>query len=122
MKLQDYDSSGNNKALKPAYMTDADSAHSTDVEFFTSMLEGSAATRATAIKSEAPPLLADVTKSLGDSKIRIKRMLNSARNEIDVDKLRSFPLELGGRQLANHLLIKSLAKTTQCIEKISNLQ
>ncbi|MBD8194193.1 type III secretion system rspB [Pseudomonas fluorescens] len=48
--------------------------------------------------------------------------MNSLKKGLDVEKLRTFPLELSNQQLTSQLLVKSLAKTTQCIEKISNLQ
>ncbi|RDS91058.1 type III secretion system rspB [Pseudomonas fluorescens] len=49
-------------------------------------------------------------------------LLKSTSNELDIEKFRKYPSLLSNVQLTSQLLVKCLAKTTQGIDKISNLQ
>jgi hypothetical protein len=53
---------------------------------------------------------------------RLARALKSSSKGMDADKFREYPRELSNVALTTQLLVKSLGKTSQCIDKICNLQ
>lgn len=119
MQIKAYDVSARNNALDGAYPTHEAASHGSDVGFFTSMLEQPTKANTAAAVS---PMLADTTKYLSASKERLTKVLRATGKDVDLEAFKTFPRELSNAQLTSQLLIKSLGKTTQCIEKISNLQ
>ncbi|WP_244643794.1 type III secretion apparatus protein RspB [Pseudomonas fluorescens] len=122
MQIESLDSSFNFKERVPTGQARDHSTLNTDFSFFSSQLESPASFANGAASRDSTTLLSEATKALDVSKSRITNSLNSLKKGLDVEKLRTFPLELSNQQLTSQLLVKSLAKTTQCIEKISNLQ
>jgi hypothetical protein len=98
------------------------SAPATDVAFFSSMLDPLASNTATMAKDGIPSLLANTSNQLQDLQRRLGRTLKSSSKTMNVEKLREYPRDLSNAALTSQLLIKSLGKATQCIDKISNLQ
>ncbi|KRP61124.1 EscI/YscI/HrpB family type III secretion system inner rod protein [Pseudomonas orientalis] len=110
--------------------TDFDSDDSTraastcngDACFFTSLLEPASTASAFTGGTYISPAMAEAVAPLKDAKKRMTTLLRSANQELDIEKFRKFPSMLSNIQLTSQLLVKCLAKTTQGIEKISNLQ
>ncbi|MBZ6456560.1 type III secretion system rspB [Pseudomonas fluorescens group sp.] len=50
------------------------------------------------------------------------RDLSRLSKHIDREALRKYPNDLSNALLMSNLLVKTLGKTTQCIDKICNLQ
>ena len=97
------------------------SADSMDASFFTSMLERP--TNATSAKPEVSLLLTEASKHLSHSRDGFAKIIRSTKeNGIDVEAIGNYPRELHNAQLTTQLMVKCLAKTTQCIDKISNMQ
>ncbi|AZF19492.1 EscI/YscI/HrpB family type III secretion system inner rod protein [Pseudomonas sp. R3-52-08] len=105
-----------------AGITRAPSTCQGDACFFTSMLDPASTTSTFAGEAYSSPVLAEAVAPLKDSKKRMATLLKSTNQELDIEKFRKFPSVLSNIQLTSQLLVKCLAKTTQGIEKISNLQ
>ncbi|NWE13098.1 type III secretion apparatus protein RspB [Pseudomonas yamanorum] len=106
---------GANSAREP-------SASTTDVAFFTSMLEPSTARSAASVNNSVSTMLTETSNHLTAAKSRLARALKASTNGLDADTLRKYPRELSHTTLTSQLLTKSLGKATQCIDKICNLQ
>ncbi|MBD8096305.1 type III secretion system rspB [Pseudomonas fluorescens] len=50
------------------------------------------------------------------------RDLSRLSKNTDRDALRKYPDDLSNALLMSHLLVKTLGKATQCVDKICNLQ
>ncbi|WEJ06432.1 EscI/YscI/HrpB family type III secretion system inner rod protein [Pseudomonas sp. FJ2-5-13] len=98
------------------------SAPSADASFFTSMLDGPTAIRPTAAIPAELTLLTEPSKHIADMKDRLARALKSSSKGMDADAFREYPRELSNVALTTQLLVKSVGKTSQCIDKICNLQ
>lgn len=98
------------------------SPRSTDVNFFTSMLEGSLSVKNTAARPDASLLLTEVSNQLSNSRNGFAKVIRSTKKGIDVEAIGTYPRELHNAQLTSQLMVKCLAKTTQCIDKIGNMQ
>ncbi|MGY2375252.1 EscI/YscI/HrpB family type III secretion system inner rod protein [Pseudomonas sp. SDO524_S393] len=122
MQIKDVNAVGRHSPLESAYTQQDHSSNNTDVSFFNSVLEKPNTVSSSSASAASSAMLVDATKALSASNNRISKVLNSASRGVDLEKLRTFPLELSNKQLTSQLLVKSLAKTTQCVEKISNLQ
>ena len=91
-----------------------------DASFFTSMLERP--TNTTSAKPEVSLLLTEASKHLSHSRDGFAKIIRSTKKGIDVEAIGNYPRELHNAQLTTQLMVKCLAKTTQCIDKISNMQ
>ncbi|KFF44278.1 MULTISPECIES: hypothetical protein [Pseudomonas] len=98
------------------------SAGGTDVSFFTSLFEGSHPTSTISAKPEGSLLLTEASKHLSNSRDGFAKIIRSTKKGIDVEAIGNYPRELHNAQLTTQLMVKCLAKTTQCIDKISNMQ
>ena len=122
MKTEEMRFSSTGAGIKDAYGATEQSAHSTDVNFFTSMLDGPTAIRPTAAIPAGLTLLTEPSKHIADMKDRLARALKSSSKGMDADAFREYPRELSNVALTTQLLVKSVGKTSQCIDKICNLQ
>ncbi|MRU54491.1 type III secretion system rspB [Pseudomonas gessardii] len=52
----------------------------------------------------------------------MSRSLRSISRNADKDELAKFPNQLSSSLFLSQIMVKSLGKTTQCIDKICNLQ
>ncbi|WAT29578.1 EscI/YscI/HrpB family type III secretion system inner rod protein [Pseudomonas sp. GXZC] len=95
---------------------------STDVDFFTSELERPVSTKPMAAQFETMSLLANAATAIDTTKNKITRDLSKLSKNIDREALRKYPNDLSNALLMSHLIVKTLGKTTQCIDKICNLQ
>lgn len=93
-----------------------------DIAFFSSELDLPVSASATKISSTTPTLLAEVSDLFNKSRERVTRRFKAVSSNKDPNELRKLPIEFSQAILTSQLLVKSLGKTTQCIEKISNLQ
>lgn len=96
------------------------SANGMDVSFFSTMLERPTST--ISAKPEASLLLTEASKHLSNSRNGFAKIIRSTKKCIDVEAIGTYPRELYNAQLTSQLMVKCLAKTTQCIDKISNMQ
>ena len=95
---------------------------STDVDFFTSQLERPLSTNPMEVQFETTSLLTNAAMALDTTKNKIARDLSRLSKHIDREALRKYPNDLSNALLMSNLLVKTLGKTTQCIDKICNLQ
>lgn len=114
--------SAQNNRLKGDYDIQDDSAHNTDVVFFRSMLEHSTPAIASAAKAHTSTLLAEASAQLKVKEVRLARLLKTSSKGMEMGNFNEYPRELSNVALTSQLLVKSLGKATQCIDKICNLQ
>jgi len=100
---------------------DQSTCHS-DSCFFTSLLEEHTKINASNTRPSLAPGIADAINPLYTSKMRMAKLLKSTNKQLDMTKFREFPGVLANIQITSQLLVKCLAKTTQSIDKVSNLQ
>jgi len=86
------------------------------------MLEGSISNTPASANHTVLAMLTEPSKHIVDAKDRLARALKSSSKGMDADKFREYPQELSNVALTTQLLVKSLGKTSQCIDKICNLQ
>lgn len=70
----------------------------------------------------APHLLVEASNQLSDSMKRFAKLARGPKEGLDFEKFKTFPRDLFNAQLIPHVLVKCLAKTTQGVDKICNLQ
>jgi hypothetical protein len=100
--------------------TPAALASSTDVDFFRSALLPSHLP--VAQPTQVSNLLSVASSALTRSTDQLKKSLNAISKKGDEELLSQFPNQLSGALFQSQILVKSLGKTTQCIDKICNLQ
>ncbi|MCM2362739.1 type III secretion apparatus protein RspB [Pseudomonas sp. SR18] len=122
MQIKEYVYSNKDAGLSESATPRDALACSRDSCFFSSTLEQSTAAKLSAGAAQISPFLTDAIKPLTTSRARLSNIIKSNTKEVDIEKFRLFPSALSNIQLTSQLLVKSLAKTTQGIEKISNLQ
>jgi len=94
----------------------------TDIEFFTSTLEHSTPPISAAARLGAPSLLASASEQLIRSTDGMSKSLKAISKHGNREELAKFPNQLSNSLFLSQILVKSLGKTTQCIDKICNLQ
>ncbi|UII72263.1 type III secretion protein [Pseudomonas sp. HN11] len=94
----------------------------TDASFFTSLFEGPHPTGTVFAKPEVSLLLTKASKHLSNSRNGFAKIIRSTKKGIDVEIIGNFPRELHNAQLTTQLMVKTLAKTIQCIDKLCNMQ
>ncbi|WP_017735144.1 hypothetical protein [Pseudomonas sp. CBZ-4] len=102
--------------------TPEQSADRTDVSFFASMLDGSRPMHTVSDRPEVSLLLTEASKHLSNSRDGFAKLIRSTKKGIDVEAIGTYPRELNNAQLTSQLMVKCLAKTTQCVDKIGNMQ
>ena len=122
MQIDDFGAATFITGRDTARLKQATVAPATDVAFFSSLLDPTASNTARVAKDGTPSLLATTSSQLQDLNRRLGRTLKSSSKTMDVEKFREYPRDLSNATLTSQLLIKSLGKATQCIDKISNLQ
>lgn len=122
MQIKEYVFSDKRADSGSAEITQDQSSCSRDACFFSSMLERSPSTTATNGSPYISSALTEAIAPLKNSKNRMAKLLKSTNKELDINEFRKFPSLLSNIQVTSQLLVKCLAKTTQGIEKISNLQ
>ncbi|NWA65560.1 EscI/YscI/HrpB family type III secretion system inner rod protein [Pseudomonas reactans] len=121
MQIKEYDFSAQHRVLQSNAATQAESTSNTDAGFFSSMLEQSKPNGVSSAP-HSPMMLTEVAQQLKSKESRLVRALKSTNKGADPDDFRQYPRELSNVVLTSQLLVKSLAKATQSIDKISNLQ
>ncbi|WP_256673711.1 MULTISPECIES: type III secretion apparatus protein RspB [unclassified Pseudomonas] len=94
----------------------------TDISFFSSQLGHSTSSRIAAEKLDSSNLLIAASEQFDTTKAKITKQLKTLSKQIDRDAMRKYPNELSNTLFMSQILVKSLGKTTQCIDKICNLQ
>jgi hypothetical protein len=122
MQIDDFDAATFVTGRDTARIKQAPVAPATDVAFFSSLLDPTVSNTARVAEDGTPSLLATTSSQLQDLQRRLGRTLKSSSKTMDVEKFREYPRDLSNATLTSQLLIKSLGKATQCIDKISNLQ
>ncbi|BDB17537.1 hypothetical protein cym2001_09020 [Pseudomonas sp. CYM-20-01] len=98
------------------------SAFNTDATFFSAMLAPSTSARAPTDSGTTLTILAELSELLKAKENRMARALKSSSNSTDMTAFNEYPRELSGAVITSQLMVKSLGKATQCIDKICNLQ
>ncbi|MBO0492091.1 EscI/YscI/HrpB family type III secretion system inner rod protein [Pseudomonas sp. Marseille-Q1929] len=122
MQIKELGFSAPHNSLEDTVGTRAHSTSTTDIGFFTSSLERSALPVARADNNQRPTLLAEAGQHVKALESRVAHALRSTNKGADPDDFKQYPRELSNVVLTSQLLVKSLGKATQCIDKISNLQ
>lgn len=122
MQINKYGDSARNTRWEGAYDPQEHSASTADVDFFTSTLQRSTPTTAVTADNGSSTLLGEVSRHLRATESRLTRALKSSTKGVDMDEFKEYPRELSNAVLTSQLLVKSLGKATQCIDKLSNLQ
>lgn len=92
-----------------------------DVSFFTSMLEGPRPTSTVSAKPEESLFLTEVSKHLSNSKDGFAKIIRSTKNGVDMELLGDYPRILNNANITTHFVVKCLAKSTQCIDKLGSM-
>ncbi|MFC6336524.1 type III secretion apparatus protein RspB [Pseudomonas sp. CCM 7891] len=121
MRIDEYISPGRT-GPQSSYKTPDSLTSSTDVDFFTSTLERSSPPITATVTAGASSLLTGASEQLINSKNRLNKSLKAISKDANMDELKKYPKELSNSLLMSQLLVKSLGKASQCIEKITNLQ
>ncbi len=111
-----------NRRFEDAYKMREASSSNIDASFFNSMLGQAAPPAAVSRKEAAPSVLAEAAQQLKHTENNLVRLLKSSRKGTDMEAFTEYPRELSKAVLTSQLLVKCLGKTTQCIDKLSNLQ
>lgn len=122
MQIVDDRFSQNGSSIEQNRTAPEQSASGRDVSFFTSMLEGPRPTNTTPAEPVGSLLLTEASKHLSQSRDGFAKIIRSTKKGIDVEAIGTYPRELYNAQLTSQLMVKCLAKTTQCVDKISNMQ
>ncbi len=122
MKITEYVGTRKKSDLASAETVEDLSPCSRDSCFFASLLDPSTTIKAVHSNPVLPPAAAEAINPLHTSRTRMAKLLKSTSKEIDIAQFRAFPGLLANIQVTSQLLVKCLAKTTQGIDKISNLQ
>lgn len=104
------------------YKTPEASAPSSDVSFFSSALESSAQPMGAADRQPNSNILSQASGVLTDSTRRMSKSLLAFSKKDNEKEMSQYPSHLSNTLLLTHVLVKGVGKTSQCIEKISNLQ
>lgn len=122
MQIREYVGSDKNPGVDSPLTADDQSMCSRDSCFFTSLLEKPTTAHTPITRPALSPMLTDVIHPLQTSRTRMGKLLRSTNKEVDIAEFRKLPGLLANIQVTSQMLVKCLAKTTQGIEKISNLQ
>ncbi|WP_460131632.1 EscI/YscI/HrpB family type III secretion system inner rod protein [Pseudomonas sp. S1_E04] len=121
MRIETFQASENNR-FESGYKTREQTASTADAGFFTSMVEQQAPTQALSSSSSSRTTLSETAQQLKLTENNLVRLLKSSRKGTDMEEFTEYPRELSKAVLTSQLLTKCLGKTTQCIDKLSNLQ
>lgn len=102
--------------------TDDVRASSTDVNFFNSALTPSSFPNMAVSHFNPQTPFADAAGKLTSVTERMTKSLRALSGTNKFDEARKYPSQLSDALLLTHMLTKSVGKTAQCIDKISNLQ
>lgn len=108
--------------VRPDENTADYSTSSADANFFNAALSPSTASVRTPADVTASTLLSIASSQLNESTQRITRSLKAISKKGNEEALGKLPNQLSNSLFLSQILVKSLGKTTQCIDKISNLQ
>lgn len=122
MQIKELAFSALHNTPEDAFHTRSHTASHTDIGFFNSSLDRSPLSATRAEDNRAPTLLAEAGQHVKALESRLTRALKSTNKGSDPDDFKQYPRELSNVVLTSQLLVKSLGKATQCIDKISNLQ
>ncbi|MGH8451734.1 hypothetical protein [Pseudomonas sp.] len=110
------------KAKAPDFSSSyEDSDLSTDINFFNSAMTPTSRPN-TAVSQPPQNLLTDVDTKLTSVAERMTRSLRALSSTNKLEEARKYPSQLSDALLLTHMLTKSIGKTAQGIDKISNLQ
>lgn len=122
MWIENIESSVSDETVERNDKTSEFLALDTDVNFFSSMLEHSFPATSASGKRGLPTALIEAIEPLNITRARLARALKSTNKQMNIQELKKFPGELSGAVLTSQLLVKTLGKTTQGIDKICNMQ
>lgn len=122
MKIIEFVGSSKNPGPTSVDSADDVSTCSRDSCFFASQLEHSSTAPLPRSSPVLPSAAADAISPLSTSRKSMANLLKSTSKELDIAQFRKFPGLLANIQVTSQLLAKCLAKTTQGIDKVSNLQ
>ena len=122
MQIQELGFSAQGDSLGNTVKTGGHSALDADIGFFSSLLERSALPPSRGNNNQERSLLVEAGQHVKGLESILARSLKSTNKGSDPDDFKQYPRELSNVVLTSQLLVKSLGKATQCIDKISNLQ
>lgn len=122
MRIEETERSNQSDRGNVTYSAPEHPAYSRDASFFSSMLEGSGVTKTVSSRATVPPLFVEASNQLSASMNRFSKLVRAPKKELDFEVYKTFPRDFFNAQLTPHLLTKCLAKTTQGVDKICNLQ
>ena len=95
---------------------------SSDANFFAFQLDKPTRLTETPVPVNHSNLLAQASAQLQKSTDQMSKSLRAFSKNSSDDAMRKYPAQLSNTLLMSHVLVKSLGKTAQCVEKIGNLQ
>lgn len=114
--------SSERNGLSASNTTSEFSPSKVDIDFFTSILDHSTPQATATATASEPNLLAKVSNELMNSTDVMSRSLRLIARDANRDELTKLPNRISNSLFLSQILVKSLGKTTQCIDKICNLQ
>ena len=122
MRIKETQLSDQSDSGAVTYAAPEHSFSSRDASFFSSMLERSNHTKAVSSGSNVPQLFVEASNQLSASMNRFSKLVRAPKKELDFEDYKTYSRDLFNAQLTPHLLTKCLAKATQGVDKICNLQ
>lgn len=98
------------------------SISSTDINFFASIMAPSTPPTTATSYTTPQSMISEASGKLASVTQRMTKSLRALSGDDKFDEARKYPDQLSNTLLLTHVLVKSVGKTAQCVDKICNLQ
>ncbi len=93
-----------------------------DINFFASIMAPSASPTTATNYTTPQSMISEASGKLASVTQRMTKSLRALSGDNKFDEARKYPDQLSNTLLLTHVLVKSVGKTAQCVDKICNLQ
>lgn len=93
-----------------------------DINYFVSTMAPSALISTAANYTTPQSMISEASGKLASVTQKMTKSLRALSGENKFDEARKYPDQLSDTLLLTHILVKSVGKTAQCVDKICNLQ
>ena len=93
-----------------------------DINFFNSLIAPSSLLNKEIIHTDTKSTLSEVSNKLDTLTRNMTKGLRSLSDRERSDEARKYPSQLSDAVLLTHIVVKSIGKSAQCVDKICNLQ
>lgn len=122
MQIEEYEFFTDHNRSEGFLDTQENRAFNADASFFSAMLTPSMPARSLTASGTTPTVLTEIVERLKTKENRMARALKSSSDSTYTNAFNEYPRDLSSVVITSQLIVKSLGKATQCIDKICNLQ